>query len=69
MKLGSKLMQRTLRWIDQYFPGSSVLLSVNPTLRPAVRTYLGQGFVFTGKEEPLGHDSPAIIREMMRVRT
>jgi|HubBroStandDraft_1064217.scaffolds.fasta_scaffold02017_12 ribosomal protein S18 acetylase RimI-like enzyme len=65
-RLGARLTEALVEWLDRSHPGKRALLSVNPTQTPAVRTYLAHGFVFTGVEEPLGHSPPAIIREMVR---
>ncbi len=64
--LGDRLMDAIVAWIDTSFPGERLLLEVNPVLVPAVRTYLSHGFAFTGREGPLGHDPPGIVKEMIR---
>jgi GNAT superfamily N-acetyltransferase len=64
--VGRHLMERLLAWLDRYRPGRPVMLEVNPTQAAAVRIYGTLGFRFNGVEEPLGHDPPAIVRQMIR---
>jgi ribosomal protein S18 acetylase RimI-like enzyme len=64
--LGRDLLDAILYWLDERFPGCGVLLDVNPDQVSAVRTYLGCGFHFNGVEQPLGHDPPAVTRQMIR---
>jgi ribosomal protein S18 acetylase RimI-like enzyme len=66
--VGRRLMVRLLAWLDKHRPGRPVILEVNPTQAAAVRIYDALGFRFNGVEEPLGHDSPAIVRQMVRAR-
>jgi ribosomal protein S18 acetylase RimI-like enzyme len=67
--IGQALLDALLGWIDESFGPSVILLDVNPSQAIAVRTYLGSGFEFTGVEQPLGHDPPAVARQMMRPST
>lgn len=64
--VGRRLVDALLGWIDRGAPGRPVLLEVNPSQVAAVGVYFGRGFRFSGIEKPLGHDPPAIVRQMVR---
>jgi ribosomal protein S18 acetylase RimI-like enzyme len=64
--IGRALLVTLLGWIDVGFPGTEVLLDVNPDQASAVTIYLATGFIFEGGEQPLGHDPPAVTRRMIR---
>jgi ribosomal protein S18 acetylase RimI-like enzyme len=66
--VGRRLVERLLAWLDKNRPGRPVILEVNPTQAAAVRIYASLGFRFNGVEESLGHDPPAIVRQMVRIR-
>jgi GNAT superfamily N-acetyltransferase len=66
--VGHQLMERLLGWLDRYRPSRPIILEVNPTRTAAVRIYSAFGFRFNGVEEPLGHDPPAVVHQMIRVR-
>jgi len=61
------LMARLLAWLAAYSPDCPVVLDVNPSQAAATRIYAALGFRFSGNEEPLGHDPPAIVRPMVRL--
>lgn len=64
--IGRRLMDSVLAWIVQNAPERSIILDVNPVQTTAVRIYSALGFQFSGVEEPLGHDPPALVRQMVR---
>ncbi len=64
--IGRQLMDAVLDWVDHAGPPRAVLLDVNPSRDGAVRLYEALGFAFSGIEQPLGHDPPAIARQMVR---
>jgi len=64
--IGGRLLDATLEWIDRAGPESRVVLDVNPDQARAVALYRSRGFQFTEKETALGHDAPAIVRQMVR---
>jgi RimJ/RimL family protein N-acetyltransferase len=66
--VGRHVMERLLAWLDRYHPVRDVVLEVNPTQEAAVAVYSAMGFRFNGVEEPLGHDPPAVVHQMIRVR-
>lgn len=66
--VAKQLMRALLDWIDQLAEKSSTVLDVNPSQESAVRLYTSLGFAFTGLEEPLGHDPPAVCRQMVQCR-
>lgn len=66
--VAKQLVSALLDWIDQIPGERSTTLDVNPSQAGAVHLYASKGFVFTGSEEPLGHDPPAITRQMVRPR-
>ena len=64
--IGRRLMECLLDWTERSSAGRPVLLDVNPSQAAAVSIYLGLGFRFSGVEGALGHDSPAVVRQMVR---
>ena len=64
--IGRQLMESLLTWIDRSSATQPVILDVNPSQTPAVRMYTAYGFQFSGVEESLGHDPPAVVRQMVR---
>ncbi len=64
--IGHRLMNSLLDWIATCLPEVSIILDVNPSQEAAVRIYASAGFHFNGVEEPLGHDPPAVVRQMVR---
>jgi ribosomal protein S18 acetylase RimI-like enzyme len=64
--IGRQLMVDLLDWIGQKAPGCPIILDVNPGQAAAVRIYTASGFEFNGIEKPLGHDPPALARQMIR---
>jgi len=64
--IGRKLLKRQLAWLDKYRRGRPVFLYVNPSQAGAERMYATMGFRFSGFEMPLGHDPPAVVRQMVR---
>lgn len=66
--VATRLMGALLDWIDQLAEKGLTVLDVNPSQEAAVRLYTSLGFTFTGAEESLGHDPPAVARQMVRRR-
>jgi ribosomal protein S18 acetylase RimI-like enzyme len=64
--VGRELLVQLLRWVEPRRPGRPIILDVNPSQVAAVRIYTDLGFAFHGGEEPLGHDPPATVRQMLR---
>ena len=64
--VGRNLMVRLLAWLDKCSPDRPVILDVNPSQAAAAGIYTALGFRFNGVEEPLGHDPPAVVRQMVR---
>lgn len=64
--IGHRLMEHLLNWINRSFATRSVILDVNPSQAAAVSIYTANRFRFNGVEEALGHDSPAVVRQMVR---
>lgn len=64
--IGRQLMESLLTWIDRSSATQPVTLDVNPSQAAAVSIYTACGFRFTGVEEALGHDPPAVVRQMVR---
>lgn len=64
--VATQLLRTALEWARVRTPAAAVELDVNPTQADAVRLYLAHGFEFTGAEQPLGHDPPAVARQMRK---
>lgn len=64
--IGRRLMSSLLAWIDRASTTPAVILDVNPSQVAAVRIYTAYGFQFNGVEAALGHDAPAVVRQMVR---
>jgi GNAT superfamily N-acetyltransferase len=61
-----ELMASIVGWYEGRRTPNPLLLDVNPSLEAAVRLYSSLGFEFNGVTQPLGHDPPAIARQMAR---
>ncbi len=64
--IGRRLMDSLLTWIDRSSAARPVILDVNPSQTAAVSIYTAYGFRFNGVEGTLGHDPPAVVRQMVR---
>ena len=62
--IGARLLDTGLTWAGSAFPGSAVLLDVNPRQTAAVRLYESRGFHRSGEDRPLGHSPPETRFEM-----
>ena len=67
--LGSDLLDRVLAWATSANSKRAIRLEVNPAQEVAVRLYESRGFRPTGKTDPLGHDPPAVVEEMVCTTT
>lgn len=63
--LGGRLLDTALRWLREIEPTATVTLEVNRQQGAAVGLYRSRGFEFSGHEQPLGHDPPAVAHEMV----
>ncbi|MCI4369522.1 MAG: GNAT family N-acetyltransferase [Thermoplasmata archaeon] len=63
-RVGTRLLAAAVDWAELHLPSEPVRLEVNPSQEPALRLYERAGFRLTGVQHPLGHQPPAVVREM-----
>lgn len=64
--LGSRLLDRALRWSQELDPSLPHALDVNPRQEEALRLYESRGFRRTGASQRLEHTESDVAVEMLR---
>jgi len=62
---GRRILEALVAFADSADPGAPLRLDVNPEQRSAVHLYEQQGFVATGRTEPLEHTPTVRLHEMV----
>jgi ribosomal protein S18 acetylase RimI-like enzyme len=68
LRIGGRMLDEVIAWVEAQHPALPIALSVNPTFVAAVGLYESRGFAPTGASEPIDHTPEARCEVMVRRR-